>query len=86
MEGNLLARRACIPQGLSRGYYASHRTLRHSHQALRADDPFVCQHDGRPRHYPLLHSHHLHRMVTQCCFGKWTYRAELRHDALHELP
>ena len=66
LEGDLLARGASVPEGLSRSGNATHRTVRSLHKAFRSDDPSFCQHDGWSRCDIVIYVCDLPRLVDGC--------------------
>ena len=84
LEGDILARGSSVPESLSRSGDACHRTLRSIHEALRADDPSLCQHDGWSRCDPEFHLCDFPRLVYGCRIWSWSERFQYHHAALYE--
>ena len=73
-----------IREGLSRTGDASHRTLRSIHEALRADDPSLCQHDGRSRSDFEFHLCDFPRLVNGCRIWSRPEHLQYHYAAVYE--
>ena len=71
-------------EGLSRTGDASHRTLRSIHEALRADDPSLCQHDGRSRSDFEFHLCDFPRLVNGCRIWSRPEHLQYHYAAVYE--